>query len=64
MREFLIKAIVYVIGYILIIGLALAGMLLSQSINKDRRAECEAQGGHYLESRYNSHKSLCDYGRN
>lgn len=64
MREFLANAIVYTIGFILIIGFSLAGMLLSQSINKYRRAECEAQGGHYLESRYNLDKSLCDYGRN
>lgn len=64
MRKFIAETIVYIVGFILIIGLSIAGMLLSQSINKYRRAECEAQGGHYLESRYNSNKSLCDYGRN
>jgi len=52
--------IVCLFGLILLAG---ASLTLSTYINSSLREKCEANGGHFIENRYHSKRSLCDYGR-
>ena len=55
-----VKYPLYFVGFILMM---FAIVILSSSNNARKRERCEAQGGTFIENEFESHLSMCAYGK-
>jgi hypothetical protein len=55
-----IKYPIYFVGFILMMFVI---VVLSASNNAIKKERCEAQGGTFIENQFESHLSMCAYGK-
>jgi cbb3-type cytochrome oxidase subunit 3 len=55
-----VKYPIYFVGFIL---MCFAIVILSSYNNAGKRQRCEAQGGTFIENEFESHLSMCVYGK-